>query len=924
MYSKYPRGSEWRKWDLQVHTPGTRKNDQYKMEKNKDVWKEFCKKIYESDVMAFGICDYFSSDNYFVFIKGYFELYPDSNKVFFPNIELYTSDVVDQSAEEVNIHLIFNPETPELEVKIKEFLNKLETTKTNASGRYVTCSELSTEEDYEGATTSRDKIESALESTFGRKIEKEDYVFIISAINNDGARAQRGKKRKEVISDEIDKFSNAFFGNSNNVEYCSKVNRLESDEEIVSKPVFSSSDCHSFGDLDNYLGKEFIDEQGNVTKQVTWIKADLCYEGLKQTIYEPISGERVFIGNSPPDTKSPDRVIKKVTFKDTDEFPNEVSFNGNLSSIIGSRSSGKSALLAYLAYAVDPVLSKEIKPNGPAANISWDDVTLGAKVEWDNDFDQQGKVVYIPQNHLNELSNKPEEITAMIKPVLFEKYPNIKHLYEKLGIDIKQTFNSSIEESVLNWFTGMGKIDTLRNEIKEVGDKDAINMIMQSYEDNIEKLKTIASLSNDEIKKYKEISGEVHSKKIRIQQIDEALSKIDSFIKNHSTSNLSVIDFTISILFEPSIESLPDELQKEINKRKLNWITTVEKELRISILEGRQKLEEEKVTLTNEINKTIENNRALIEKCKKSNQLQDYIEKLDKQRERVNRILDIERRITEEQGLLAVVSENLKSSVDKRYKELAEFISKIEELDQKNAEIVFSVEIDFNPEDYDYLSRRFNRKQISQFIENSEKLRIDLVREHPSEFLKSIYTKKQNILKGEDPVKCAVDALSFTEEIRFKAVMEQDSIGGFHTSSMTEGKQALFALTLLLNRESDTWPLLIDQPEDDLDSRSIYNQIVPYLRAQKKRRQIIMVSHNANLVIGADSEQIIVANQHGEDRKNDNNKKFDYVSGSLEFSKGKNIKEEVTLYSCGIREHACDILDGGPSAFEKRKNKYNI
>ena len=76
------------------------------------------------------------------------------------------------------------------------------------------------------------------------------------------------------------------------------------------------------------------------------------------------------------------------------------------------------------------------------------------------------------------------------------------------------------------------------------------------------------------------------------------------------------------------------------------------------------------------------------------------------------------------------------------------------------------------------------------------------------------------------------------------------------------GKQALFALTLILNESQEPWPLLIDQPEDDLDSRSIYLAIVPYLGERKKERQIIMVSHNANLVIGADSEVVIVANRH--------------------------------------------------------------
>jgi predicted ATP-dependent endonuclease of OLD family len=154
--------------------------------------------------------------------------------------------------------------------------------------------------------------------------------------------------------------------------------------------------------------------------------------------------------------------------------------------------------------------------------------------------------------------------------------------------------------------------------------------------------------------------------------------------------------------------------------------------------------------------------------------------------------------------------------------------------------------------------------------------------------------------------------------------MENDKIGGFYKSTMTPGKRALFALKLILAESEDTWPLLIDQPEDDLDSRSIHGDIVPFLKKKKKERQIIMVSHNANLVISADSEQIIVANRNGDDRKNADGKQFNYLTGSIENTKEKDKKHKDTLKAQGIREHACEILEGGRIAFEQRRNKYNI
>src|SRR5690606_16318430 len=112
-------------------------------------------------------------------------------------------------------------------------------------------------------------------------------------------------------------------------------------------------------------------------------------------------------------------------------------------------------------------------------------------------------------------------------------------------------------------------------------------------------------------------------------------------------------------------------------------------------------------------------------------------------------------------------------------------------------------------------------------------------------------------------------------------------IGGFSEPTMTPGKRALFALRLILVESEDTWPLLIDQPEDDLDSRSIYDDVVPFLKEKKKERQIIMVTHNANLVIGSDSEQVVVANRNGNDRRNEDGKEFNYLSGSLEHTQEK-------------------------------------
>ncbi|VVM25420.1 ATPase involved in DNA repair [uncultured Gammaproteobacteria bacterium] len=82
-------------------------------------------------------------------------------------------------------------------------------------------------------------------------------------------------------------------------------------------------------------------------------------------------------------------------------------------------------------------------------------------------------------------------------------------------------------------------------------------------------------------------------------------------------------------------------------------------------------------------------------------------------------------------------------------------------------------------------------------------------------------------------------------------------------NKMSDGKKAFVILKLLLEFSDKECPILIDQPEDSLDNRAIYNELVAYLKQKKKKRQIILVTHNANIVVNADAEEVVVANQHG-------------------------------------------------------------
>jgi hypothetical protein len=88
---------------------------------------------------------------------------------------------------------------------------------------------------------------------------------------------------------------------------------------------------------------------------------------------------------------------------------------------------------------------------------------------------------------------------------------------------------------------------------------------------------------------------------------------------------------------------------------------------------------------------------------------------------------------------------------------------------------------------------------------------IDAVFSDPGAFLRSLRDGTQKVRRGTKVPQLASQTLSTSPEVRFIATLEGDRIGGFKRSSMTPGKQALFALSLILNESAEAWPLLIDQ-----------------------------------------------------------------------------------------------------------------
>ena len=101
----------------------------------------------------------------------------------------------------------------------------------------------------------------------------------------------------------------------------------------------------------------------------------------------------------------------------------------------------------------------------------------------------------------------------------------------------------------------------------------------------------------------------------------------------------------------------------------------------------------------------------------------------------------------------------------------------------------------------------------------------------------------------------------------------------------------------------DDKPLIIDQPEENLDNESVYKYLVKFIKQAKENRQIIMVTHNPNLAVVCDADQII---KMSIDKKNKN--KVTFMSGSI---------ENRDMNKCLV-----DVLEGTYPAFHNRDSKY--
>lgn len=971
---KNSRGSQWHKWDYHVHTPASWL---YKY-RGPDAIRKIAETINVSDVQAFGINDYLTID-------GYLELRQLVKKPIFPVVEFRMTDILvdkKQGGPHFNFHLLFSNDDTCLP-EIQAFLSALqfedfEGVKRNLTGAEIIAfgkQVLDNETDLEKLRfAALEKIKFPFKEVIQTLQAKglRDKCLIILPYDEhggidgidpkaDGLHKSGLIRHAHMIGSSAPQIREYFLGKSN--RYTQEQFELWVGRP---KPIIKGSDAHSPEDIGNLPKK---------TDGVTlhcWIKADLTFEGLKQTLYEP--EERVFIGSSPPDRKDNSKVISSICIRSSNGWFKDqtLELNRDLVCIIGGKGSGKTALVDLLGLSGGDFDIKNENTflykaghelAGTKLLMQWEDgstdteltVSDPPKVPIDR------KVRYLSQSFVESLCafDRHEQLEREIEGILFQYVPKTKALgtdsFESLKI--KETEGVRLEIDNL-----AARIGELNEDIFTLGALIESRPQLVRERDQIEK--DIAELhkqkpqpSTDEEKKNVEalallserrakLASEVEGLRIKLNKLEvlkRRFGLISDSIQAFNTEVRTVLgELGESGLVEDIRIVLPERAAGLLNEK----IRAIAEE--VAVLEGTGGPCKEGVDTIDSLDKEI---AALNQKSTTESQRKEKFEEFNR------RIAEnAQKRDALAQKISTIdqfTQKELDAKVEQRKQLFLSFFKKLEEkrqvlerlygpLNEKAADTEEGAKVRFYAR-YTFNHERFASEAGDVFdfrksVLRSEKAFVDEGKRFwgkiqaglPSPDFKAIDTLLSALQKeGARPLKEQVLSNKTTKNcddwlysLDYYDVEYGIKYDDTDLDKLSPGKKGVVLLLIYLTIDKDYRPLIIDQPEENLDNRSVYSTLVKYFREAKKKRQVIVVTHNANLVVNGDAEQVVVANF--EKDMATQSARIKYVCGALENTRVPSTTEKNVLNRQGIREHVCELLEGGETAFEKREEKYGF
>lgn len=504
-----------------------------------------------------------------------------------------------------------------------------------------------------------------------------------------------------------------------------------------------------------------------------------------------------------------------------------------------------------------------------------------------------------------------------------------------MAVDEIQNINLEISNSINEIFVIKDNYQLAQKELKEIGDRAAILANIAAIQKEINDLKLKSGFTPDEDKLFalllrkKEIATynkeRIDGYSVKTLEYLELLDSLKADTRNTIVENISLwseLDddhYAQSFINKNLVsdkEALEATFDKLLNKYKLlkaNFDTLFASKTKVLIA-----LENQFIPFNAKIS-----NQALLKTLnQKLEQDQAKIKQIDEKQKQLQKIADsgkvLKATILAGTGKLLATYNKILAEISKpALSEIGNglILKTSLELDLPSFQNGFCSLLDGRSNFNTLFGSCFNNTNDYVYNETTHLKNIELIYEQ-------VWLSEKNNIKfrsGFGAKEAILQLLKDNFKFKYNIIYNGDDI-----LQMSPGKRGLVLMQIILHLSNAEHPILIDQPEDNLDNRTIFNDLNEFVKSKKIQRQILLVTHNANLVVSTDAEQVIVANQNGQDKGKSNEKyQFEYISGALE-NTFKIPTNPGILKQMGIREHVCDILEGGEAAFQYREKKYGF
>lgn len=1021
------RGSQWRKWDLHIHTPasfhwdGNRFDADPTSKANADLVDAMIAALNAAEPAVFALMDYWTFDGWFALKRRLGEAgAPKLIKKVFPGIELRLAAPM---KSRLNAHVLFSDEVTDQALRDFKSALKVEIVDRPLSDDCLIELARKVGEDklkhhgFKKADIDLDVQQALLAGSTIAEINCESYKAAIDKVPNghavgfmpydtsDGLAEVKwqehyayflGLFKTSPIFESRNPDLRGAFVNETTPGNAKWIKSFQAGLGNVPRLVVSGSDAHRFVGVKGDNDKRGYGDYPS--GKATWIKADPTFRGLLQTIMEP--AKRSFIGERPP--KVIEVTENKTFFINTVEVHKtpglltggtwldgcKLPLNPDLVAIIGNKGSGKSALADVIALmgnsrqkAHFSFLKKDRfrgKSGEPAKHfigtLAWHDGSSEQRNLNDDPSPEKVELVrYIPQGHFEELCNehvsgRSNAFERELRAVIFS------HAGESIRLGALD-FDQLIEQQESSYRDQLGEfrkdLRRLNDEISGMEDQlqpdvkralqEQLNLKAKQIEEHM-KIKPA-----DVAKPADELNPDQKAAATELEEIATKLKALDEQAVKHTASEslcarklkavqnlrerLRLLERTYKQFQEEAAKDLEalglkltDLATLSVDSKALDAVAasvpTEQQTLAASIAKDsvdRTKLLEAQTALGAKLNAPQllyqQNLKAQEEWATKLAELTGVADAPETQKgleARIAQLDSLPKTLSERRQDRLKLSGEIFDILDGQRKARELLFKPVQDLIQGNSLIRDEYKLQFqatlggspdavadslfalikqNSGEFRGGDESFAavRKVAENYDFNSRAGILGFVAELDAKVAAAAGGGSKaavgiaNVLRKDKLASDVYDllfGLSFLEP-RYSLLFQDTQI-----EQLSPGQRGALLLIFYLLVDKGRNPIILDQPEENLDNETVVSLLVPVLTEAKRRRQIIMVTHNPNLAVVCDAEQVIYSSF---DRKSGS--KIAYAAGSIE--------------NPSINLHVVNVLEGTKPAFDNRRVKYH-